>query len=182
VCSAWEASALDTGKSACATISWLVREGFFHRFRVSIHHRQVGAHRAFRTPAPLLPFLERARALRYPLLSPKGATYHSPGQQPGLNGPPISTEPCRGDPRSGFNPTHIVRRTRPRTSAKISIGIVAWVSIGAPLQGAEILMIPCLPQAVGLGCDRSPLWGSGLIRIGEGAAGGAHIAFYVCAP
>ena len=53
--------------------SRLVHEGFFHRFRVSINHRQVGAHGAFRTPAPLLPFLERARALRYRLLSPKGA-------------------------------------------------------------------------------------------------------------
>jgi hypothetical protein len=55
-------------------ISRLVHEGFFHRFRVSIHHRQVGAHRAFWTAAPLLPFLKRARALRNPLLSPKGAT------------------------------------------------------------------------------------------------------------
>ncbi len=54
-------------------ISPLVHEGFFHRFRVSIHHRQVGAHRAFRTPAPWLPFLERVRALRCLRLSPKGA-------------------------------------------------------------------------------------------------------------
>jgi len=43
-------------------ISRLVHEGFFYRFRVSIHHRQAGAHRAFGTRAPLLPFLERARA------------------------------------------------------------------------------------------------------------------------
>jgi hypothetical protein len=34
----------------------------FYGFRVSIDHRQEGAHRAFWTPAPLLPFLERARA------------------------------------------------------------------------------------------------------------------------
>ncbi|MBZ5672601.1 MAG: hypothetical protein LAO04_23115, partial [Acidobacteriia bacterium] len=60
---------------------------FFHRFRVSINHRQVGAHRAFWTPAPLLPFLERARPLRYPLLSPKGATYPSPGHRPGSERP-----------------------------------------------------------------------------------------------
>jgi hypothetical protein len=33
-------------------ISRPVHEGFFHRFRVSIHHRQVGAHGAFQTPAP----------------------------------------------------------------------------------------------------------------------------------
>ena len=43
--------------------SRLVRERFLHRFRVSINHCQVGAHRAFWTPAPLLPFLERARAV-----------------------------------------------------------------------------------------------------------------------
>jgi hypothetical protein len=42
-------------------ISRLVHEGLFHRFPVSFHHRQVGAHGAFGTPAPLLPFLERAR-------------------------------------------------------------------------------------------------------------------------
>ena len=59
--SAWKASAPGTDRSACA-ISRLVHEGFFHRFRVSINHRQVGADRAFGTPAPLLPFLERARA------------------------------------------------------------------------------------------------------------------------
>ena len=44
-------------------ISRVVHEGFFHRFRVSIDHCQIGAHRAFWTPAPLLPFLERARAV-----------------------------------------------------------------------------------------------------------------------
>jgi hypothetical protein len=38
-------------------MQWFVHEGFFHRFRVSINHRQVGAHRAFRTPAPLLSLL-----------------------------------------------------------------------------------------------------------------------------
>ena len=43
-------------------ISRLVHEGFFYRFRVSIDHRRVGVHRAFWTPTPLLPFLERARA------------------------------------------------------------------------------------------------------------------------
>jgi hypothetical protein len=44
-------------------ISRLVHEGFFHRFRVFVHHRQVGAHGAFRTLAPLLPFLARATLL-----------------------------------------------------------------------------------------------------------------------
>ena len=63
-------------------LPWLVHEGFFHRFRVSINHRQVGAHGALWTPAPLLPFLERARTLRCLLLSPKGATYSSPGHRP----------------------------------------------------------------------------------------------------
>src|SRR5208282_5206953 len=50
--SAWEASALDTGKSACATISRLAHEGFFHRFGVSIHHRQAGARRGGKTAGP----------------------------------------------------------------------------------------------------------------------------------
>jgi hypothetical protein len=48
-------------RQECLCHSRFIHEGFFHRFRVSIHHRQIGAHRAFRPPAPLLPFLERAR-------------------------------------------------------------------------------------------------------------------------
>ena len=43
-------------------MSRLVHERLFYCFRVPIDHRQVGTHRAFWTPAPLLPFLERARA------------------------------------------------------------------------------------------------------------------------
>ena len=74
-------------------ISRLVHEGFFHRFRVSIHHRQVGAHRAFRARAPLLPFLERARALRCLLLSPKGAIQSSPGHRPGEYGTSTTASP-----------------------------------------------------------------------------------------
>src|SRR5437773_2641203 len=35
---------------------------FLDRFRVSINHCQVGAHRALGAPAPLLPFLQRAWA------------------------------------------------------------------------------------------------------------------------
>jgi hypothetical protein len=60
---------LERSSAACEALrsSRLVRERFFCRFRVSINHRQVGAHRAFWTPAPLLPFLERARARRYRL-------------------------------------------------------------------------------------------------------------------
>ena len=93
-CYAWNASALTTGKSACATrISRLVHEGFLHRIRVSINHRQAGAHRAFRTAAPLLPFLERSRSLRYPLLSTKGATYPSPGQRLGNYGTVTTASP-----------------------------------------------------------------------------------------
>jgi len=38
-----ECTSNGTGKSACATISRPVQEGFLHRFRVSINHRQVGA-------------------------------------------------------------------------------------------------------------------------------------------
>jgi len=34
--------------------SRLVQERFSHRIRVSSNHRQVGAHRAFRTPAPAI--------------------------------------------------------------------------------------------------------------------------------
>jgi|SRR5208337_1449471 len=60
----WRASpALPRGLMPGALrISRLVHEGFFYRFRVSINHRQVVARRAFWAPAPLLPFLERARA------------------------------------------------------------------------------------------------------------------------
>jgi hypothetical protein len=49
--------------AACSSLtcgtSRLVHERFFYRFRVSINYRQVGAHRAFWTPAPARWNLER---------------------------------------------------------------------------------------------------------------------------
>ncbi len=44
------------------------------------------------------------------------------------------------------------------------MAIVAGVFIGAPLQGADIQLIPGVSQAVCLGWGGSPLWGFGLAR------------------
>ena len=62
---------------------------------------------------------------------------------------------------------------------------MVWILIGAPLQGADIDLIPRLTQGVALGWDESPLWGSGSWRAPSGLmipAGGAYIArFAMCA-
>jgi len=89
-------------------------------------------------------------------LSPKGATYPSPGHRPGLSGP-IHFNACALKGRTtGLLQSHTCRSS--------SLAIVAWVLMGAPLQGADIELIPRVSQAVGLGWGRSPLWGFGLVR------------------
>jgi len=63
-------------------------------------------------------------------LSPKGATYHSPGQRPGITMRPVS-KPCKGEipnPRSRRTVTKIYRserKGRRRFDTAIAYGTVA---------------------------------------------------------
>ncbi len=80
--------------------------------------------------------------------SPKGATYHSPGQRPGSRSKPhINVQALKGRDNG-------IRMYGPSTTVCKNLGSIAVEISISPLQGSGS-ETPVLTQAVGLGCDRS---------------------------
>jgi len=84
--------------------------------------------------------------------SPKGATYLSPGQRPGSGSKPhINVQALKGRDNG-------IRMYGSSTTVHENLGSIAVEISISPLQGLGS-ETPVLTQAVGLDCDRSPLWG-----------------------